>query len=158
MMVLKSKFGCVLGCVAALTLMGSCKQHVKPEVEIAKLVQESTEKEVRLPSVVKPKHYELWFKIDPASDSFEGRVVVHVTASRDTNTILLHADKLDIKSATLVTEEGKEVAKLNAELMGQGLLKLDSEDTLVSGKSYSIQIEYTGGMDEEPSGLYRTKD
>ncbi len=157
-MVLKSKFGCVLGCIAALTLMGSCKQHVKPEVEIAKLVQESTEKEVRLPSVVKPKHYELWFKIDPASDSFEGRVVVHVTASRDTNTILLHADKLDIKSATLVTEEGKEVAKLNAELMGQGLLKLDSEDTLVSGKSYSIQIEYTGGMDEEPSGLYRTKD
>src|SRR5262249_57424891 len=56
---------------------------------------------LRLPQTVKPVRYALEATLDPASDSYAGRVDIELNATAETDVVWLHAVDLQISGATL---------------------------------------------------------
>src|SRR5262249_12866738 len=56
---------------------------------------------LRLPQTVKPVRYALEATLDPAADSYAGRVDIELNATAETDVVWLHAVDLEISGATL---------------------------------------------------------
>ncbi len=108
----------------------------------------------RLSDAVEPRKYTLELTIDPAKDSFAGKVAIEVVLHEETRVIHLHADELDIASAT-ISRRGESMAAEARAGENEGLaLVLPAE---LSPGPATISIEYRAPLDEVPNGLYRVK-
>lgn len=144
--------------MACVVLTWGCQRTARPDATIdALLAQSEKGDEVRLPTFVQPSHYTLRLAIDPARPAFSGQVEITVDVLQKTSVVLLHAQQLDIEEAILSPEKGSGSA-LEVTRTKRGLLKLVAKKPLERGKTYTISMRYRGVMDEEPSGLYRTRD
>lgn len=95
---------------------------------------------------------------DESKFYFRGKVGIRVECRKETNTVTLHSNKLQIKGneITFIPEdhtEGDFVFELTEDQDRQFLhLKLDKE--LVKGHFYLITIEFTGKLATDLKGFY----
>ncbi|HRE92134.1 MAG TPA: M1 family metallopeptidase, partial [Myxococcota bacterium] len=113
---------------------------------------------LRLPDGAAPTAYELHLKIDPAAETFSGRVKIDVELAQATRLIRLHALDLTIASATWTGPRPSDrPVSLSAELDGRGALALWSATPLPAGAG-RLELSFEGPLDEPPVGLYRAKE
>lgn len=150
----------VVSLVIAMALTG-CRRAARADATIDELMARSDGgEEVRLPRFVQPTHYDLVLQVDPERPEFSGEVTITIDVMEKSSSILLHAQELDVEEATLFREEKSSSpgAELQVTRVSRGLVKLEGARPFERGERYKISMRYRGVMDEEPSGLYRTRD
>ncbi len=109
----------------------------------------------RLPGNVVPDHYSLRFTPDFSSSTFQGDEAIDVRVLSATNSIVLNALELDVKSAT-VKAAGKELtASVSADPENE-TIRLSVPSQLPAGAA-TVHIVYTGQLNDKLRGLYRSE-
>jgi aminopeptidase N len=113
----------------------------------------------RLPPGVRPTRYSLDLSVDPALDSFQGRVRIGVTIERPTRVIVLHARGTRILTAAISTARKKQWARAELRMAAHGRrepeeLVLATDDELPVG-SAEIDLQYEAPYGPNLEGLYR---
>lgn len=104
----------------------------------------------RLPTTVRPEHYELAFDIDLSRARFSGIEAIHVQVEESTGRILLHA--VDIRFREVTIESGGTQQRASVSLTGQ--LALLTVPRPVAPGPAIIRIAYTGVLNDDLRGLY----
>ncbi|KAK9737306.1 Peptidase M1 N-terminal domain [Popillia japonica] len=113
-----------------------------------------------LPGNVIPSLYELVLEPDFETDTFNGSVRISVTIASTTNTIVLHADELDIDESSIsLLDESGDVASAVVETSYSGddrhFYSIVFEDELEEGTSYELNIaSFVGILNEDNAGFY----
>lgn len=113
-----------------------------------------------LPGNVVPSLYELVLEPDFDTDTFNGSVRISVTIVSTTNTIILHANQLDIDESSIsLLDESGAVASAVSETSYSGddrhFYSIVFEDDLEEGRSYELNIaSFTGILNEDNAGFY----
>ncbi|MBI5355725.1 MAG: M1 family metallopeptidase [Candidatus Aenigmarchaeota archaeon] len=110
--------------------------------------------EDRLPSSVRPKHYDIFFEPDLEAFSFKGREKIEIDVTNPISQIALNSAELDIISASVVSgnKELKAVVRMN-EKSERVVFELPER---VSG-SVLLKIEFSGILNDKLIGFYRSK-
>lgn len=109
----------------------------------------------RLPTVVRPSHYDLQLDVDLEGASFEGEVSVRVDVAEATGEILLNAVELEIHEAWVTTSDGVRV---------DAAVTLDEETERATFELASplgpggatVHARFTGVLNDKLHGFYRT--
>jgi puromycin-sensitive aminopeptidase len=109
----------------------------------------------RLPRHVLPEHYELSISPDLETLTFDGHVSITIRVVEASDNVVLNAADLDLKSVTLVGPDGE---------VGVTEIKLDEDydratfalESTMSPGSYVLDINYTGTINDQLRGLYRS--
>jgi alanyl aminopeptidase len=109
----------------------------------------------RLSDAVTPKAYRLDLTVDPAKETFSGKVQIDVDVAEATHVIYLHGEELKVSAARFI--RGEKTLEPDARLGDNGGLALVFAPDLQPGEG-TIEMEYTAPLDEVPTGLYRVKD
>ena len=113
-------------------------------------------KPYRLPSNVRPTHYEIEIDARLEKETFAGRVTIALQVGAGAPRIELHAREIDITKATLA-QLGKSMDARIAPQPDIEMVALDFGAPLVEGPA-SLEIEYVGHVQKNMEGLYRSKD
>lgn len=109
---------------------------------------------LRLPATAIPRAYDLRLELDPARESFGGRVEIRVTLTRPTDRVWLHAVDLEIASATF--RAGDRSEPLVAGAPRDELRSFLFGRTLPAGEIV-LAFEYTGLVGREVEGVFRQR-
>ncbi|GFG31526.1 hypothetical protein Cfor_07544, partial [Coptotermes formosanus] len=119
--------------------------------------------EYRLPPTVTPHLYTITLTPNYTDyNTFNGEVTILVTALSDVNNISLHYDKITIVERSITEIIGSEIAleEDNNDSYDNTTniytLTLSNNQTLTSGRSYFININYTGLLLDDMAGFYRS--
>jgi puromycin-sensitive aminopeptidase len=106
----------------------------------------------RLPRHVVPTHYDLHLEPDLETLVFTGSVGIDFAVSESTDSIVLNAAEIDIKSATITS--GPTVSEIvYDEEYERATLKLDGQ--LAPG-DHRLDIDYTGVINDQLKGWYQS--
>jgi len=106
----------------------------------------------RLPRHTAPTHYEIRLDLDLETFTFTGSVDIELEVRESTDTLVLNAAEVEIKSATL--SEGTSITEIAYDdEMERATLGLERE--LAPG-SYRLRIEHSGIINDQLRGLYRS--
>ncbi len=106
----------------------------------------------RLPTNIKPTHYELTLDANLDDENFRGEITTTVSIEQATDTITLHAENLAI--IFIETEQGNQNLPCSYTLDAKmHLLTINFEEALEAGEA-SVTINYAGKMDTPLAGLY----
>jgi puromycin-sensitive aminopeptidase len=106
----------------------------------------------RLPRHVAPTHYDIRLELDLETFTFRGSVGVDLDVTEATDSLVLNAAEVEIKSATL--SNGVEIAEIvYDDDMDRATLSLGS--TIDPG-AYRLDIEHSGIINDQLRGLYRS--
>lgn len=119
----------------------------------------------RLPGDIRPIHYivEVKTELEDPKFSFTGEVWVKVDCIQSTNSIIMHANKLDIAEESVTVKEiigEDELGQLKVagvKLVPENeflLIKVDQ--ALKQGKMYIVHIAFKGNLTEDLAGYYRS--
>lgn len=114
-----------------------------------------SENPFRLPRSVIPTHYDLVLEPDLDTFTFEGQVSIRAGITETVDEIVLNAAEIDLKTTTL-SGEGADVEVTGVsydEEYARATLKLANP---VPPGSYSLDIAYTGSINDQLRGLYRS--
>jgi puromycin-sensitive aminopeptidase len=110
----------------------------------------------RLPRTVLPRRYELELDVDPARDEVPGRVGVEVEVVAGTATVELHAAGPRIGDATVVLDDGTEVAVTDVvERPDEERVVLHLAEPLATGATATLRLAFTATLGDQLVGLYR---
>ncbi len=109
----------------------------------------------RLPRQALPIHYELQLSPDLETLTFEGKVAIELGVVEAVDQLTLNAAELELKRASLAGAEGETgITEISVdEEYGRATLVLDA--TIEPG-NYRLEIEYTGMINDQLRGLYRS--
>jgi len=110
---------------------------------------------LRLPGGVAPVRYALDWTVDPASDTFEGRIEIDLSVARPTPVIWLNSQELDIHSAELTAGGSRRAARLvpgGEQFMGFAFDPPVPAGTAHLGISYTAKVSAT-----DTSAVFRQK-
>lgn len=109
-----------------------------------------------LPKTVLPSHVHLALDLDPASDTFGGRVRMHLQARQAVPAIVLHARALEAHAATL-SRAGGSPRKLTvlADAASQTWRLVPRDGKPIGAGAWTLQIDYRGQVQSTGEGLYR---
>ena len=109
----------------------------------------------RLPATAVPENYKLTFTPDLAKDTFGGEEIIRLRLLKPATTIVLNTVDIDFQEATITAGGSSQKANvtLNKE-NEQATLAVEKE--LPTGPA-TIQIKYTGTLNNELRGLYAGK-
>ena len=110
---------------------------------------------VRLDRSVVPRRYDLDLRVDPRGERFSGEVGIEVELSRPTREIALHAERLELVSARVVSG-GRELPARPVPGLHGGLL-LVLEEAVAAGRA-RIEIAWQADFAKVSHGLYRVLD
>ena len=140
---------------ASLTGAFSCDRNKKEDGNVV-AGKSGLDGHARLSGAATPKSYDVSFAIDPDQDTFSGEVTIEVDLSAESEQVALHAEELTITSATIKPASGEAVTA--TVMLGEnGGVALAPKRALAPG-SYTIEMAFTGPLDEPPNGLYRVKE
>lgn len=114
---------------------------------------------LRLPPGAAPTRYgvELW--IDPAEETFRGRVEIRVSLKGESDTLWLNGRELTIEAASAVTAVGpKDAMTAEASAVGTEFIRLHFQRRLPAGE-YDVALTYTGRIEGKGNeGIFRQKE
>jgi aminopeptidase N len=109
----------------------------------------------RLPRSVVPDHYDITLDLDLESFAFNGEVGIDVRVEEPISQIVLNTADIDIKEAFLTA--GPERLSITGisydEKYERATLTLDGE---VAPGAYRLVVDYTGEINDQLEGLYRS--
>ncbi len=113
---------------------------------------------LRLPAGAAPVRYaaELW--IDPAKESFEGKIAIEISLKVETGAVWLNAKELDVKSASAHPVGGGEAVPAAAAASGSNYVGLTFQRSLSPGL-WQIDLRYSGRIEsKDTEGMFRQKE
>jgi cytosol alanyl aminopeptidase len=110
----------------------------------------------RLPSDVRPVHYELELRIDPRAPSFTGKVSIRIDLERPRDVIWLHGNGLEAERAAITTLGGEVLEAKYEEVDPTGVVKLSLPRAVGPGDA-RIEIAFRGNYEQRLDALYRVK-
>lgn len=111
----------------------------------------------RLPTSISPETYSIWIstRLTEADNfTFTGTVNINAKVLNNTRDITLHSSGLTLNHIT-VTAENNNVTKIYTKDKYDFLI-MEFERDLQEGQNITINIEYTGYLNEEMRGFYRS--
>ncbi|XP_034026863.1 endoplasmic reticulum aminopeptidase 1b isoform X2 [Thalassophryne amazonica] len=110
---------------------------------------------MRLPKTVSPLHYNLTVHPNLTTLDFTGVVRIYLEVHEHTNTIVLHAKKLQVSNVLLLAPEGvRPLQVLEYPLFHQ--LALVSDMKLTKGSKYEVQLEFAANFSDSFHGFYKS--
>ena len=111
----------------------------------------------KLSKCVIPLHYDLFLKPDLYKCTFEGKVIVNLKVTSETNSLHFHSTQLDVSDVHLQTEDGVHVPTnpLNFD-KNDSVIVLGIPHPLASGL-YKLSMKFQGSLDDNLRGFYRAK-
>ncbi len=106
----------------------------------------------RLPTGVRPSHYDLAFDVDLSRALFEGTETIHVQLDRPTTRIVLNALDLTFHDVTVGTRATRQNAAVAVD-MGAQTVTLTVARVIPAGTA-DIRIRYTGVLNNQLRGFY----
>jgi cytosol alanyl aminopeptidase len=113
---------------------------------------------LRLPVGATPVRYaaELW--IDPAKESFEGKIEIGISLKGETGTVWLNGKELDIKAASAQLAAGGEAIPAAATSDGKDYVGLTFQKDLSPG-DWKVVVRYAGRIEaKDTEGLFHQKE
>jgi puromycin-sensitive aminopeptidase len=114
-----------------------------------------SESSFRLPRTAVPSHYDIVLDLDMEAFTFTGTVGVDIEVTEPVTEIVLNSADIDIVEASLVSGDTKNLISSVSydERYERATLALD--DSVGPGR-YRVEIEYTGLINDQLRGLYRS--
>ncbi|KAF5277381.1 hypothetical protein FQA39_LY06194 [Lamprigera yunnana] len=111
----------------------------------------------RLPTDVKPLHYDLTFKPNLQNGTFEGRINITLKILRPRRNIVLHNNNLTITNVSLVFSNQSQLLTVISEETNKVLesTTVNVQEDILPG-IYYLNINFTGNMLDKLVGLYRS--
>ena len=110
----------------------------------------------RLPELAVPDNYKLTFAPDFTKNNFAGDETIQVRVLKPTSEIVLNAVEIDFEAATITSGSTTQKAKVTVDKEKE-MATLTVGNTIQPGPA-SIQIRYTGILNNELRGFYLGKD
>src|SRR5262249_8320310 len=110
----------------------------------------------RLPSGVTPTHYTLWFAPDLERATFRGRETIEVALQRPTTTVTLNAAEIEFGTVTIEAGGRRQTARVTPDGKN-GMGATHTFRQRGPAGSASIQITYTGILNDKLRGFYLSK-
>ena len=113
---------------------------------------------LRLPAGVAPTGYaaELW--IDPAKETFEGKIEIRISSKEETGTVWLNARELDVRTAAARRDGGKEAIPATPAVAGSDYVSLTFRRNLSPGP-WTLSLEYAGRIEsKDTEGVFRERE
>ncbi|XP_022221899.2 glutamyl aminopeptidase [Drosophila obscura] len=104
----------------------------------------------RLPTALRPVHYELYWHPDLDTGTFTGQEKITISVLEATNQIVLHSYLLDVTNVYVLNHDGVEY-ELEAE---RQLLIITLQSELAVGASITLGVLFNGKMTDKLVGLY----
>ena len=111
----------------------------------------------RLPDNVRPTAYKVSFEPDLEKFTFYGSETIELSVFETTDRIVLNAIELEIQSAIIVDSDGNSYTPFEItydEKLERVSLILDQS---ISVGNYSLQIEFSGYLNDQLRGFYRSR-
>jgi aminopeptidase 2 len=108
-----------------------------------------------LPETVIPQFYKITLTPNFESFTFTGTVDITVKAVWDTDSISLHHDRITIVTVT-VTKNAVDIPVTPDYDPVTNIFTLNLTSTFVKDETATIHIEYTGVLDNDMAGFYRS--
>jgi aminopeptidase N len=106
----------------------------------------------RLPRHVAPNHYDIRLELDLETFTFVGSVGIDIDVKKRTESLVLNAAEVEIKSASLSNDVAITEIAYDDE-MERATLSLSSP---IEPGSYRLEIEHSGIINDQLRGLYRS--
>ena len=113
---------------------------------------------LRLPVGAAPTRYtaELW--IDPAKETFEGKIEIQISSKEETDTVWLNAKELDVRTAAARRDGGGETIPAASTVAGSDYVRLTFQRNLSPGP-WTLSLEYAGRIESKGAeGIFREKE
>ncbi|MGD0179853.1 MAG: M1 family metallopeptidase [Terriglobales bacterium] len=110
----------------------------------------------RLPHIADPESYKLSFAPDFSNNTFAGVETIQVRVLQSTSEIVLNAAGIDFQAVTIASSAGHQPAHVSLDKEKQ-MAHLAVDKPLAQGPA-TIQIRYTGKLNDELRGFYIGKD
>ena len=110
----------------------------------------------RLPELARPLNYKLTFAPDFEKNNFAGQETIAIQVLKPTSKIVLNAAEIDFASASITSGGETQTAKVTPD-NGKQTATLAVDKALQPGAA-TIQIHYTGLLNDQLRGFYLGKD
>src|SRR5215813_7903733 len=110
----------------------------------------------RLPGNVVPTAYTLWLAPDLQNATFRGRETIQVDIKTATSTVTLNAAEIQFQTATITSGGRMQTARVTLDAKSE-IATLAVPTELPRGSNASIQIVYTGILNDKLRGFYLSK-
>ena len=111
---------------------------------------------LRLPDVAAPTSYKAALTLDPAKDTFDGRIQIALDVKQSVDLLWLNGVKLHIVSASL--KSGSKTLAATAVDGGNEFVGLKFDSAIPSGRG-ELMIQYSGAIrTQDSSGIFRMLD
>ena len=117
----------------------------------------SDPKAYRLPTVVRPRHYDIALDARPGRETFSGSLRVQVSIAAPTDTIELHTRDLDITNARLVGAGGQAFAGAVTADAEREIAVIALDGTAPRGDA-TLSLDFAGRLSPSLEGLFLSKD
>ncbi|KAG5880388.1 hypothetical protein JTB14_027295 [Gonioctena quinquepunctata] len=109
----------------------------------------------RLPKHVKPNHYKLFLLPDLESLTFQGDVSIQIEVLKSTDNIVFNA--VDLKLSDVKITGNEEMTPSHVELYPEEETVSVKFSSFLPTGSYTLNIAFTGEINDKMKGLYRSK-
>jgi aminopeptidase 2 len=110
-----------------------------------------------LPTNVVPRHYDVTLEPDFAKFTFNGTVLIDFDVKEETKSISLHTLEIDIQSAQI--KSGDKVITSSSSIdydAEKQISKIELKDVVPSGGTTTLEIKFTGQLNDKMAGFYRS--
>lgn len=146
----------LLGAVAACggTTTPTPPVYAPAPAEQAEAAPEEAPPAGRLPSDVRPLHYELGLQIVPGTGRFSGELRLRAQLDKPRKTLWLHGQDLNVTSATLEREGAEPVALTYEQVTEDGVAALRAAAPIEPGE-VTLHFVFDADLGKSLRGLYR---
>src|SRR2546425_2058641 len=109
----------------------------------------------RLPTTVRPDHYDLTFNVDLAHARFDGTETIRVQVAQPTRTVVLNALEIDVHEVTIGAGAAAQKAAVTLDAKNE-TATLTVPQPIAHGAT-EIHIRYTGVLNDKLRGFYLSK-
>src|SRR3954447_15741169 len=109
----------------------------------------------RLPTIVRPSHYDLKFAVDLPRERFEGTETIRVAVAEPTARVVLHASEITFREVTIGAGPSAQTAKVTLDEAAQ-TATLTVPRPLANGAN-EIHIAFSGILNSQLRGFYVSK-
>jgi hypothetical protein len=113
---------------------------------------------LRLPKTTVPINYDLTLttRVKSGARPFSGVVKIEILVKEATNTITLHNKQLTVQSLKLLAESGNEIPATPRLEADKDFMHVDAGRVLAQNERLMLEIAYTGELQLDMRGFYRS--